>query len=188
MLAQQQKLQMSIYSDLYDYCSLNQNDRVKEILDNSEYSINILHKKGAYFDFAIAKNNIEMLKTLLKYAEETKVESWKIAEVLTGAVENFGASEEVQEVFNRVLGIQEQNSYSKDHKMVFSAPYSLNTYDELSTLTKNNLQKLRTQSSQEKLQVISGLFIDEYNNMQVTSDERGELIGDNSTTDYLDLH
>jgi len=105
------------YIKLSNYCRWNQNENVIRVL-NEYPNIDIKHKNGEVFMFAIQNNNIEMLNMLLEYYKkiqlqgdyerlEYKVAKYKLQEILKDAIAMFDISKEVQEVLDKYIPKEE---------------------------------------------------------------------------------
>ena len=121
-----------IHSDIYSYCSLNQFERAQNLLIDSYDVIDVMYEDGAFFEFAISKNNLLMLRCLLEYYYDKnnlsnvspenynlqqRVAKHKIQQVLSSAVETFDASQEIKNLLTKYninvqeIDITEQEDY-----------------------------------------------------------------------------
>jgi len=112
--------------DLYDYCRWNDNESVKDILEQSSEAIDILDDKGLFFRLAISANNIKMLNVLLDYYVKTQYHSnsenqyaipfakHKLQMILQEAVNKFDVSKEMQEILNPYLPKEEGNDLEQE--------------------------------------------------------------------------
>ncbi|MCA9749417.1 MAG: hypothetical protein KC414_09950, partial [Romboutsia sp.] len=101
------------YFKLSNYCRWNQSENAIRIM-NEDQNIDIKHKDGEVFLFAIENNNPTILNGLIKYYEknqlkgdfesiEYKVAKHKLQQILQDAVNTFTPSKEIQEVLEKYL-------------------------------------------------------------------------------------
>ena len=101
------------YFKLSNYCRWNQSENAIRIM-NEDQNIDIKHKDGEVFLFAIENNNPTILNSLIKYYEknqlkgdfesiEYKVAKHKLQQILQDAVNTFTPSKEIQEVLEKYL-------------------------------------------------------------------------------------
>jgi|GEM_PF-3911884 len=112
------------YFKLSNYCRWNQSENAIRIM-NEDQNIDIKHKDGEVFLFAIENNNPTILNNLIKYYEknqlkgdfesiEYKVAKHKLQQILQDAVNTFTPSEEIQEVLEKYLPKEEDVNSEQD--------------------------------------------------------------------------
>jgi len=112
------------YFKLSNYCRWNQSENAIRIM-NEDQNIDIKHKDGEVFLFAIENNNPTILNSLIKYYEknqlkgdfesiEYKVAKHKLQQILQDAVNTFTPSKEIQEVLEKYLPKEEDVNSEQD--------------------------------------------------------------------------
>ncbi len=105
---------MSANRTLYDFCRWDDTKRVQELLDLFD-DIDILYENGAFFDFAISKENIEICKVLLDYFEikqfpikntEYKEAKNKLIEILENATDSIELSIEMKNILSPYINFE----------------------------------------------------------------------------------
>ena len=98
------------YFKLSNYCRWNQSENAIRIM-NEDQNIDIKHKDGEVFLFAIENNNPTILNSLIKYYEKNQLKGdfesieYKVAKhkLQQDAVNTFTPSKEIQEVLEKYL-------------------------------------------------------------------------------------
>ncbi len=85
------------YYNLYTLCSLNDFNGVQEILRESN-DIDITYRNGAFFSFAIIKDNVKMLKLLIDYANKCQTDKTKLTPILNDIFKDSNLSSEMKEI------------------------------------------------------------------------------------------
>lgn len=108
------------YFKLSNYCRWNQSENAIRIM-NEDQNIDIKHKDGEVFLFAIENNNPTILNSLIKYYEKNQlkgdfesieymVAKHKLQQILQDAVNTFTPSKEIQEILEKYLPKEDVDS------------------------------------------------------------------------------
>lgn len=141
-----------IHSDIYSYCSLSQFERARKLLEDNYKNIDTMYEDGAFFDFAISKNNVEMLSSLLNnyyyknnlkgdpqsYDLEQKLAKHNIQQVLSNAINTFSVSPKIEDVLKKYnISIQESDDFDITEQEDHFASTNI-SYTDISNLEAAN--------------------------------------------------
>jgi hypothetical protein len=107
------------YQLLSDYCRWDDNSRLVKLL-REQRNLDLTQRDGVYFYLAVKHGNVAMLRTLLKYYEETKLQGdresleYKLAKhqlgnILEDAKERLDISPEIQEIIELYMPTDEES-------------------------------------------------------------------------------
>ena len=136
-----------IHYNLYNCCSLNKFDKAQRILIEHCEDIDVMYEDGAFFDFAVSKDNLDMLKLLLQYADDKKVDKNQLREILQKNSEGWDISLEMKQILAPYIDFEGSDhdtlndSLLDDYKVAFDEILEKNNSNE-NFLTEDNLKKL----------------------------------------------
>ena len=136
-----------IHSDLSNCMSLGKFEKAQKLLKDYPDSLDIIYKDGVFFDLAITKNNLEMLKTLLKYAEDNLVDRPQLKDILNNIINEDDLSPGMKQILTPYIDFEGSqhntlnDSFLDDYKVAFDEMLEKNNSNE-NFLTEDNLKKL----------------------------------------------